>query len=246
MAKNKDIVLFESQFSMISADNSSVLEAMKNNLKTEEITRRDMFTLIPNPSGGDEEWTIETPIGKQTFESFDAIILSIGSERAFYEGEYEEGNTEPPQCSSTDGVIGQGTPGGRCAACENSKFGPDGEIPICSQKKPLYLLIPEVNPVMPVILNVTGPSFKTLKTFNVGLMQYGVNTFDIMVKLSLRKGKTKNNKPASILQFKTITNLKMTDPDGYEKLVAYRNNLLEFIDPSYQKIKKIAEEAQAA
>lgn len=241
MAKNKEVVVFETAFPMVSSENSSVMEAMQNNLDNEEITRRDMFTLIPNPSGGDEAWTIDTPMGKQSFEELEGIILYIGNERAYYESAYGTGENERPLCSSDNGVIGEGDPGGKCVDCAFSKFGPDSEPPKCSQKKPMYLLIPEVNPVMPIVINATGPSFPILKKFRVGLMQFGVNTFDVKVRLSLKAGKTKNNMPSSVLQFKTLSNIRNEDPDGYSKLVGYRESILSFIDPTYQDLKDAAD-----
>lgn len=240
MTKDKDVVVFEDQFPMIASGSQGVMEAMKNNLENEEITRRDLFTIIPNPSSGDEAWAIDTPMGKQSFDELEGIVLYIGNERAYYENPYGTGDNERPLCSSDNGIFGIGDPGGKCIDCENSKFGPNSETPLCSQKKPLYLLIPEVNPVMPVVINVTGPSFPELKKFRVGLMQFGVNTFDVKVKLSLKASKTKNNMPSSVLQFKTLSNFKNEDADGYAKLVKYRESILAFIDPEYQKMKDMS------
>jgi len=240
MAKGKEVTIFEEQFPMISSENNSVIEAMKNNLENEEISRRDMFKLIANPSSGDEAWSIDTPMGKQSFDELEGVILYIGNERAYYENPYGTGDNERPLCSSDEGINGHGDPGGKCVDCDLSKFGPDSEPPICSQKKPMYLLIPEVNPVMPVVINVTGPSFPELKKFRVGLMQFGVNTFDVKIRLTLKASKTKNNMPSSVLQFKTMGNFRNEDAAGYAKLVKYRESILSFIDPTYQEAKKEA------
>ncbi len=245
MAKSKEVIPFVTEFPMISSDNSSVLEAMANNLESEEISKREMFTVIPNPKGGEEEWVIKTPMGKMTFDILEGIILHIGNERTYYKEAYGVGEIQPPICSSANGVIGVGEPGGKCVKCEYSQFGPNNEKPICDQKKPMYLLIPEINPVLPVVLNVTGPSFPSLKTFNISLMQFGVNVFDVKVELSLKAGKTKNKMPSSILQIETLSNIRINDPENYAKLVEYRKSLLQFIDPSYKQTEKIIKESSA-
>lgn len=246
MAKGKELTPYESAFPMITKDNSNIIEAMKNNLENEEMTKRDMFTVIPNPKGGDEEWALRTPAGKKLFEEIDCVILYVGTERALFEGDYEEGSKEPPLCSSQNGKIGVGDPGGRCSDCPEAEFGPDNLPPRCSQKKPIYILAPDINPIMPVMIYVTGPSFGSLRKYNIDLMHWGINVFDVKTQLTLKRGKTKNNQPASIIQFESVGNMKDEDPAAHAKLVAYRDSLMPFINPEYQDIERAAEGSQAA
>lgn len=245
MTQGKELTTYESAFPMIATDNSSIIEAMKNNLENEEMTKRDMFTVIPNPSGGAEEWSFKTPAGRKMVEGIDCVILYVGSERALFEGQYEEGSTEPPLCSSSNGKIGVGDPGGRCSDCPEAEFGPDNIPPRCTHKKPIYILAPEINPIMPVMIYVTGPSFGTLKKYNIDLMHWGINIFDVKTSLSLKKGKTKNNRPASIIQFEPDGNIKDEDAAAYAKLVAYRDSLMPFINPEYKEIQKAADNRAA-
>jgi hypothetical protein len=237
--------MVETQFPMVYRDNSAIIESMKINLENESITKRDMFTVIPNPKG-EAEWAVKLPTGKQIFETLDAVILHIGNERAYYEQEWGTGDNTPPDCSSDNGVIGIGSPGGKCVDCEFAQFGPNNEAPQCSQKKPLYLLVPEINPINPVVLYATGPSFPNIKKFNINLMQFGINIYDVKVKLSLEVKKTKNNMDASIINIETIGNIKTDDPIGYEKLTEYRSSLLGFINPVYREVQAAASGSNTA
>ncbi len=227
-----DIVPYVDTYPMIAPDQSAVLAAAKANLDNETLNRRDLFFVVPNPSGGAECWTVETPMGKNDYEELTGIILHVGSERTMYEHAYGEGDESPPLCSSENGINAIGDPGGKCTTCQFSKFAVDGTPPLCGQKKPLYMLIPEINQVMPVVLNVSGPSFPALKAHLVQLMRFGMPFSDVEIKIKLRGGKSKNGKDVSVIQFKVLRNLKQENPEQHAVLASYQQSLLAMVDPA--------------
>jgi hypothetical protein len=233
MAKTKEkelIVLNLNNYPMLTESAADVLEAMKSNFEGEDVKKRDVFKEIPN-SKGDDYWTIQTPDGKQTYEELTGVILYIGNERALFEGEYGTGSNIP-RCTSEDGIMAKGEPGGSCRECDLKDFGPNSELPECTQKKPIYALIPEINPVLPVVIYVSSTSFPSLKKFRSFTAQYGIQFWDLEIKFSLTTAKTKNNKDASILNFEVVNNIKKTNPEAYQKILAFRKTFLPFMAPA--------------
>lgn len=228
-----EVIPYETTYPMIAAAKSSVLAAAKANLDNETLHRRELFFVVPNPSGGDEYWTVETPMGKNDYEELTGVILHVGNERAMYENAYGEGDEAPPLCSSENGIQGIGDPGEKCITCDFSKFAEDGTPPLCGQKKPMYMLIPEVNKVMPVVINVSATNFPNLKEHLVQLMRFGMPFSDVEVKLQLRAGKTKTGKDTSYIQFKVLRNLAQEDPEQHAVLAAYQKSLVQLVDPAF-------------
>lgn len=233
MAKKKnEIILLDTQnYPMLMEAPGDVLDAMMANFEGEEVSTRDVFKEIPNQKGEDF-WTIQTPDGKNTYDDLTGVILHVGSTRALFEGEYGDGGSNIPLCTSNDGIMGDGNPGGSCRACNEKDFGPDGELPTCIHKKPIYALIPEINPVLPVVFNVTGASFPSLKKHRSFCAQYGIKFWDTEIKFTLNPTKTKNKRDASILTFEIVSNIKKTNPEAYEKILAYRKTFLPYMLPS--------------
>jgi len=233
MAKKKnEIMLLDTQnYPMLMENPKDVLEAMQANFEGEEVTTRDVFKEIPNQKGEDF-WTIETPDGKNTYDDLTGVILHVGSTRALFEGKFGDGGSNIPLCTSNDGIMGDGNPGGACRECDEKDFGPDGELPTCIHKKPIYALIPEINPVLPVVFNVTGTSFPSLKKHRGFCAQYGIKFWDTEIKFTLNSTKTKNKRDASVLTFEIVSNIKKTNPEAYEKILAYRKTFLPFMLPS--------------
>ena len=230
--KKNEVALIDVQdYPMLLEDANDVMEAMQANFEGEDVTTRDVFKEIPNQKGEDF-WTVATPDGKQTFDELTGIILYIGSTRARFEGKYGDGGSNIPLCTSNDGSIGNGDPGGNCRECEDKEFGPDGENPTCVHKKPIYALIPEINPVLPVVINVTGTSFASLKKHRSFCAQYGINFWDSEIKFTLNPTKTKNQRDASVLTFEIISNIKKTNPEPYQKILAFRKTFLPFMRPA--------------
>ncbi len=230
--EKKELVVVGNDYPMVLQDANDVLDAMKENFAGEEITSRDIFKVIPSPKAGDDYWAIETPDGQASYKELTGIILFIGNERAFYNGPYGEGS-DIPLCSSIDAMQAIGDPGGSCAACPKKDWGADGELPECGQRKPMFILIPEINPILPVMIYITGTSFPALKKFRSGLAQYGMQPHQIQISLSLNVGKSKTGRAASVIQFKIDGNVKKNSPEIFKKIEVFRKTFMPYMNPNY-------------
>lgn len=229
--KKNELVIVKDSYPMVNQDANAVLEAIKENFAGEKMTSRDIFKEIPSPSAGDEHWMIETPDGKNSYDELTGVILFIGNTRALFEGEYGIGS-DIPVCTSKDGIVAEGEPGGRCGNCDLKDFSEDGDLPECTQKKPVFLLVPEINPVLPVVINATATSFPILKKFRAGLTQFGIQPHHVQVKITLKAGKTKNNRDSSKLNFEIDGNLKTGFPEVFANIEKFRSTFMPYMNPN--------------
>jgi hypothetical protein len=218
---------------------SDVILAIQENFDGEEVSQRELFTLMPNMKGEDRWNGVETEDGLASFKELTGVILYIGSTRVRFEGEFGRGS-KIPLCTSKDGIIGYGDPGGSCADCECAQFGANGETPDCDQKRPMYVLIPEVSPVLPVVFNVPATNFGALKKYKATLSRFGNRLYDIETRFTLRPETTQNKMSTSILQMEMVSNIRKTDPEAHKKIINFRNTLLPYMMPDSVKIPEEA------
>jgi hypothetical protein len=223
------------------SDAENVIEAIQENFEGEELSSRELFPVIPNMKG-ESSWNgVETEDGPQSFSELSGVILYIGSNRVLFEGDYGSGS-KIPLCSSPDGITGiannveGGGPGGECATCEESQFGPNGEKPRCQNKRPMYVLLPEVSPVLPVVFNVPSTNFKALKEYKAKISRFGNKLYDVETRFTLKPEKTQNGMSTSILQMEMLSNIKKTDKEAHKKIVAFRTILLPHMQPESIKM----------
>lgn len=214
---------------------SDVISAIQENFDGEEVSQRELFTVIPNMKGEDRWNGVETEDGLESFKELLGVILYIGSTRARFEGEYGRGS-KIPLCTSPDGITGHGDPGGACSECEYAKFGANGEVPECDQKRPMYVLVPEVSPVLPVVFNVPATNFGALKKYKATLSRFGNRLYDVETRFTLKSEKTQNQMDTSILVMELASNIRKTDPETHKKIVEFRNTLLPYMMPDSVKI----------
>ena len=82
------------------------------------------FDRIKVPSGGGTTYVLPEPDvnGNTDFREIDAVILTHHPMQSYYAGKYNGGNARP-ECSSRDGNVGVGSPGGNCARCYLNQLG---------------------------------------------------------------------------------------------------------------------------
>lgn len=214
---------------------NNVIEAVQENFDGETVTQRELFTTMPNMKGENQWNGVETEEGKESFKELKGVILYVGATRARFEGEYGKGS-KIPLCTSSDGITGHGDPGGACTECEFSQFGANGERPECEQKKPMYVLIPEISPTLPVVFNVPATNFGALKKYKALLSRYGNRLYDVETRFTLSSETTQNKMDTSVLQMEIASNIRKTDPETHKKIVEFRNVLLPYMMPESVRV----------
>ena len=136
---------------------------------------------------------IETAEGTETERVIHGIIVANRLARIYWGRNYNPGATkEPPSCSSNDGFMGVGSPGGMCVACPYAQFksarNPDGSQAAgqaCKELRQLLVLLP--GQMIPHLLSVqptsVRPFDKYIQTLASGSSSYwtAVTRFSIEI-----------------------------------------------------------------
>lgn len=107
----------------------------------------DAFQLprIKMPTSAATSWTVPTIDGPETQKYIEGILIYQKTWRTYWQHSFGEGEAnQPPDCSSKDGKVGVGNPGGPCKTCAYAQWGSgkDGNGQACRQIKALFILMP--------------------------------------------------------------------------------------------------------
>lgn len=108
-----------------------------------------------------------------------------------------------PICSSVDGKMGIGDPGGPCVSCELNAFGTadDGKGKACKNMRSLYLL--QSGELMPIVLNLPPTSLKGFNAFmNAAFLTRGRAAYSAVIEISLKR--ENNGNPYSVATFRKV------------------------------------------
>lgn len=190
---------------------AEIAELMAESFAPDESLGVTDLPRIRVPAGGGQNW--ELPDGSAA-RQFDAIIVHRQITRSYWSSQYSGENT-PPDCSSEDGVIGVGTPGGECAKCPLSQFGSDGKNgQACKRINRLFLLFD--GGIMPVVLNVPPSSGKYVLQYLVSLATSGIGYWQVKTRFTLAKAKSSTGIEYSIVQFQRAGELSAIDAENVE------------------------------
>lgn len=115
-----------------------------------------------------------------------------------------------PICSSVDGKMGIGEPGGACVSCELNAFGTadDGKGKACKNMRSLYLL--QSGELMPIELKLPPTSLKGFQDFmSAAFLTRGRASYGSVIEIGLKR--MNNGNPYSVATFR-----KMYDFTGEE------------------------------
>lgn len=128
------------------------------------------FQRVKIPSGGALQFEMPggDPENPEYARTIDGVILFNHFNFAFWpEGSKSEDEEEevPPLCSSVDGKIGIGEPGGDCVSCAANKFGTGakGKGKACKNMRVLYLL--RDGEFLPIQITLPPTSIKPFSDF---------------------------------------------------------------------------------
>jgi hypothetical protein len=174
-------------FMALQSDATNVLQTIKENIGNDRITDRDLDRIVV-PLGGGLNWTVPTLEGEDSEKSLDGIIVHWTAPRAYWATGMEVGGNTPPDCSSHDGEIGYGNPGGDCFTCPLNQWGSaeGGSGKACKEKRMLFLL--RASDLLPIVIQAPSTSIQPIKKYLLRLASQGLPYWSVMTSLSLEKG----------------------------------------------------------
>lgn len=172
-------------------DPSAFFMAMQANLGNVSLTPFDLDR-IRIPTGGGLAWTIPSLEGELVEKELEGVIVAVKTARAYWESSFDEsGGGTPPDCSSDDGIIGVGSPGGECNSCPLAQFGSQegrrGQA--CKQILLLFMVLKSTSDMLPKVVVLPPTSLKAMRQFLLRLASRGLASYTVLIALGLEKDK---------------------------------------------------------
>lgn len=221
----------------------SVAEA---DFSTEEIAE-DMdglqmsFPRVKIPAGGALQFEIpsDDPDNPDYAKYLTGIVLFNHDNYAYWPEGDEYDDNAIPLCSSMDGKLGIGEPGGACAACALNRFGSgsEGKGKACKNMRMLYML--RSGEFMPLQITLPPTSLRPFREFmNQSFMIRRRATYGSVIQIGLKK--MNNGKD----DYSVATFRRLYDMEGEDlaQIRTYANNFKEQIKLSLQQRATITEE----
>jgi hypothetical protein len=179
------------------------------------------------PAGGATVWTVPDIAGELNFKELFGVMLVQHSVRRFWKLSIEKsGGAQPPDCYSSDGKRGTGSPGGNCVVCPHAQYGSDPKGGrACKEFRELLFLRPEN--FLPDIVSLPVTSIKGVQEYLGRLAKKGLACYDVVTKIGLEK--TKNDQGIEYARA-TFTAGQLLPREQAEHAKAYHAMFNSFID----------------
>ncbi len=167
----------------------AVMAAFAVNCASGNITEFDLPRIKVNP--GTALWLIPGLEGETTAQAIDGVIVAARDTRVYYKSK-DAGNA-PPECSSLDGITGEGDPGGACASCSLARWeSGDNGAQACKQVKQLFML--RGSSMLPEVVSLPPTSLKAIRQFFLKLATQGIQYYHSILRIELEKAQNPQGK----------------------------------------------------
>lgn len=201
MSQKKDLMLKEENMFVLPAGNSvDIAQAMGEEMEGLPMS----FTRIKIPAGGGLSFEVpgDDPERPEMAQELVGVIVDHHPVNAYWKDKYSGGNT-PPDCSSMDGKIGIGQPGGNCRTCPFNQFGSDGAGKACKNMHRIYIL--RSGEIFPMLLTLPPTSLKNFGDYVLKrVIAKGYRTNEVITKITLTRAKNANGITYSQAQFTLV------------------------------------------
>lgn len=185
--------------------------------------------------GGKTTWTVDTGAGlKAVGEIRGRIVWHTIKPRAFYATAYDPANVTPPDCTSWDGVTGQGTPGGACMTCPMNQFGTaregKGKGKACREKHLIFLL--RDKDMLPCVISPPTIGLRRIQDFFLDLVnEHGCPYYEVETRWWMTESKV-NGYDTALLHAEVT---RLLTEEEITNMVAYRNAVVPMLERSGQE-----------
>jgi hypothetical protein len=215
--KNEEMIL------ATVTDIDTFMQAMRENLD-EDVSVFDLEQIKVPPAG---QKNFVNSDG-EPIKSLRGVIVHSQKNRTYWSVPLEEsGGGEQPDCTSSDGITGQGDPGGPCAACPMAEWGSGkgGAGKACKEVRMIALL--PANHSLPIILTAPPTSLTPLRKFFLKLAGQNTPLSTVEVEFELTQQTSRSGFSYSQLAPKVH---RVLDPEEAQKVAGY----IEAIRPVFQ------------
>lgn len=183
------------------------------------------FDRVKIPSGGGLAFEVpgDDPDNPDMVKELVGLIVDHHPVNAYWPEQYS-GQGNPPTCSSLDGKVGIGNPGGKCQNCPYNKWGsaPDGSGgKACKNMHRIYLL--RQGEMFPLLLTLPPTSIKPFSNYIAKrIVSRGRRSYGVLTKITLKREQNKNGIAYSQAQFAVAGELS---PEETAKAAEYAKGI---------------------
>jgi hypothetical protein len=214
----------DSAIMALTVEVSRLERAMQVNLGSGGLST-SMMPKVVVPAGGSTAWQVPTVQGEKNMDALVGVIVFSQPAKAYYSIAYEDAGASktPPNCSSMDGLVGVGTPGGQCFKCPMNQYGSalKGKGKACADLRLLFVL--GQDSILPMMVKLPPTSVKHVDTYLARLAGTLDAYTDVVTAITLRKDKNEAGVSYSEAQFTMVR--RLTDQE--KTVVEYFHNLVK-------------------
>jgi hypothetical protein len=224
MKKETAIEVADTGYLVLQKD-SNIVEIVEENLGSEGVSAYDLDR-VKIPAGGATAFEVPTLEGEESIKEIEGIIIFWKTARAYWPEKFN-GENNPPQCSSVDGEVGQGTPGGYCSKCPLAQFGSadNGKGQACKQMRQLFIV--RENDILPLVLTLPPTSIKPAKQYFMRLASKGIKYTHAVTRITLEKAKSGEGITYSKAAFALV---KQLEPAVCTKIDAFTESIRPMLE----------------
>lgn len=223
---NKALVTIN-EYAVMQHDPDSLKAVIAGNLGQRGANQGDLDR-IKVPAGGSTTWSIPTIDGELDTKNFDGVIVAWKEPRAYWLSSFgSSGGGTPPDCSSEDGLVGVGNPGGDCWPCPMSQFGTatrddgkPGEGQACRQMRLMAII--QQDDLVPMLLAAPPTSLQPLRKYFLRLARRVTPYYGVVTRFTLTKAKSKGGVEYSQIEANALETLgtdQLTKMQAYAKTI---------------------------
>jgi hypothetical protein len=210
------------------ADAAEVREITRANLGPRGL-REGELDRIKVPTGGAQSFVAQGIDGEEMLRQLECICLSWFDRRMFYRVPYEQRGKQrtPPDCSSRDGFIGIGDPGGSCPECPMADWGTDpkgGRGQWCKELRQMLIL--RSGHILPEIINVPPTSLKNARQYFQRLSSRRIPYWGLVIVLRLERVDNADGVPYARMTFSSGAYLSPAERAALAPFQAEMNQVL--------------------
>ena len=176
-------------------------------------------------ANGMAQWVIEDVEGEKTEPFIQGVIVHIHDVRTYYPN--KQARNVPPECSSRDGKVGFGKPGGECAKCALAQWDSaegDSSAQACKQGK--VLLIFRGDNLLPDVVHIPPTSIKAVEKFGLQSLTKRLPYHHCVTRISLVKAQSKGGDSYGKAVFEVVRRLSPEEIKGATQAEAFTLGLL--------------------
>lgn len=209
------------------ASDMVLADAVQDNLGAGGLTAFDLDR-VRVPSGGGKAWELPTLDEPEVARTFDGIIVHWREPRAYWSESLDmTGGGTPPECSSQDGVRGEGTPGGDCGTCPLAQYGSakEGRGQACKQTRALFIV--REDSLLPVVLFCPPTSIAPMRKYFLRLASQNRRFSDVVTRFTLGTATSQSGVSYSVVE-PSVT--RVLNPEEISAVREYSTGIAKALD----------------